>query len=288
MYDSLNRRCALFLLVAMTAGLSVGLIAWGPMPMPAAEHVHAGDATLFGRVVNVLATLPMALAALAGWHALRRNGWPATLTIPWTATFAFAIVMALASALYHLTPGDPCFVISNTAAAGLFMLLLASFLAERVHPWFGTWQAVAAVMAIMSAAGLLTAWCLWDTGQFDLRPLMLLQMLPVLLIPAGALQLQGRYTTRNDWVGLLGAYLVARALEPFDEQLLQLTGWIGGHALMHLAFAASIAWLARAAYRAGRTREVAGDSAGAVAGTATAGPGTVPAAQASTSLNTSG
>jgi hypothetical protein len=82
----------------------------------------------------------------------------------------------------------------------------------------------------------------------DLRPLLFLQLLPVLLIPAGALGLTGAYTAKTDWLVILGLYVTARACDAGDDTVLRFTGQaISGHALMHLCLAGVTAWLA---YRA--------------------------------------
>jgi hypothetical protein len=251
MNDALNRRCALYLLVAMTSALAVGLLALGPMPIPSEEHHHAGDDTRFGHAVNVFATLPLFAAAWLGWRTLPRTGWSMSVRRPWAGCFLFAMAMSLASAAYHLAPDHAHFVVSNIVAAGAFMLLLAGFLAERVSPAFGTRRALVAVVAAVAAAGAFTAWSLWRDGTVDLRPLLLMQMLPALLIPAGALSLNGRFTQGRNWALMLGAYLLARACDFFDGTLLDLVG-IGGHAVMHLGFALTLGGLAHAAYRASR------------------------------------
>jgi hypothetical protein len=277
MHDTLLRRCALFLLVAMTAGLVVGLLATGPWWVPPDEHLHAGDHSRFGHAVNVLATLPLLGAGLWGLLALRRCGWPAALTRPWVLCCISAMLMALASALYHVHPEDPDFIVSNIAAAGIFMYLLAGFLAERVHAVFGSWRVCLLVLGVVLAAGAFTAWGLRHEGRVDLRALLLMQMLPVLLIPAGALSLPGAHTERPTWGAVLGLYLLARACDLGDQTLLDLTGWIGGHALMHVGLALSLGALAFAAHRAGRARQRASRT-----------EGSGDDSHFSTSLNTSG
>jgi hypothetical protein len=108
----------------------------------------------------------------------------------------------------------------------------------------------------------------WGRGV-DMRPLLLLEVLPVLLIPAGALWLPGAHTRTSDWIIALVAYGVAKAFDAADAAVLSVTGWISWHGLMHLTLAAVAAWLA---YCAGNAR----------AGAET------PDTRRHTSLNTSG
>ena len=80
-----------------------------------------------------------------------------------------------------------------------------------------------------------------------MRALLFFECLPLLLIPAGALSLDGRHTMASDWVVTLGLYLVARAAGLADGVLYGATGGLSGHTFMRLLLAASAACLA---YRA--------------------------------------
>ena len=61
------------------------------------------------------------------------------------------------------------------------------------------------------------------------------------------MSLSGRHTSANDWMLMLGLYLVARAAGLGDGAVYEATGGVSGSALMHLLLAASAACIA---YRA--------------------------------------
>jgi hypothetical protein len=76
----------------------------------------------------------------------------------------------------------------------------------------------------------------------DLRPYVLVQFLPVLLIPL-VLLLYPRRGSAGLWLAL-ACYVLAKALEQFDGQVYAaLGGVISGHSLKHLAAAAGMAAL---------------------------------------------
>jgi len=157
-------------------------------------------------------------------------------------------------------------------AAG-FTLLLAGFLAERVDARFGTRSACIAALLLPMVAGL---WCVifdWTTGRGDLRALILLQTLPLLVVPAGAIALPGRFTRAGDWLLMLALYGLAKLIDVADDRIYSWTGWISGHSLMHIVLAVVAAWLA---YRAARTDDAVGAGA------------SVPSSQRINSLKTSG
>ncbi|MBT9527392.1 MAG: hypothetical protein IV105_19225 [Rhizobacter sp.] len=271
--DALNRRCALFALLAMTFAIAMGLLAWGPIVPLSGAHHYADMRSLFGLAhgVNAAFCLPMLAAGVWGWRAVLRSAWPAALQTPWRWCFACIAVTAGSAVAYHLAPGDRAYLIAQAAVAGSFGLLLCSFLAERVHAGFGSPRACATALGVAALAASLSSLA----AGTDLRPLLLLQLLPVLLIPAGALSLPGRYTRQTDWLLVLGLYALARVSDLSDDSVLLATGGaISGHALMHLCMASVTAWFAYRISGAATASADAADDGGL--------------AQANTSLSTSG
>ncbi len=271
--DALNRRCALFMLLAMTLAIAMGLLAWGPLLPQAGAHHFADMRSLFGLAagVNAAFCLPMLAAGVWGWLAINRGDWPSTLQTPWRWCFACIAATAGSAVVYHLAPGDGTYLVAQALVAGAFSLLLCGFLAERVHAGFGSQAACATALGVAALAATLSSLA----ASTDLRPLLLLQLLPVLLIPAGALSLPGRHTRKADWLLVLGLYALARVSDLGDDSVLLATGGaISGHGLMHLCLAGVAAWLA---YRAGSASAASPEFGKS---------GTL--AQANTSLSTSG
>lgn len=252
MSEPLSRRCALALLVALAAATVAGLIAWGPVLLAASAHAYADARTWAGlpNAANVLASLPLLAAALCGVVVTRSSRWSDELRRPWTAFHVSAGAAAAAAALYHAAPGDTSFVLAHGLTAAGFVFLGQGALAERVHPGFGSARALfgAGLLAVLACAIVLIG-----AGRghgIDMRPLLLLEVLPVLLIPAGALWLPGAHTRASDWIIMLVAYGIAKGFDVADAAVLGATGWISGHGLMHLSLAAVAGWLAYCAARA--------------------------------------
>lgn len=246
MSEPLGRRCALTLLVAMAVASVAGLIAWGPVTLAPSAHAYADDRAWGGlhNAANVLASLPLLAAALWGVFATRASRWGDELRRPWTSFHVCAGAAAAVAAVYHAAPGDASFVLAHALTAAGFVFLGQGVLAERVHPGFGSVRALvgAGLLAALACAIVLVGASL---GRgIDMRPLLLLQVMPVLLIPAGALWLPGSHTRASDWIIMLLAYGVAKGLDAADAAVLSVTGSISGHGLMHLSLAAVAGWLA--------------------------------------------
>jgi hypothetical protein len=256
--EQLGRRCALVILAAMTLAIIVGLIAWGPVTLGGPEHRYADQRTLFGipHAVNVLANLPVLAMGLWGWKATRASTWPSEVRLPWQTFHLCVVGGSVIAAIYHAAPGHTGYVMSQMAMSAAFVLLSVGVLAERVSPRFGSVRGLAGAAALIVAMAAIVLVGTHVDGNVDLRPFLLLQLLPVLLIPTGALSLPGRHTRGADWMLILIAYAAAKAFDLADATIFTSTGWISGHSLMHLGLACAAGWMAYCAAKA-----AAGDAA---------------------------
>lgn len=248
MHDLLGRRGTLVLLAAMALALATGLLAWGPVPLEPAALRHADTRTWQGlpNALNVLACLPQVAVGIWGWRVTRASAWPDTLRRAWAAFHLCTLLGGALALLYHLQPGPLGWIAAHTALCGAFAALTAGALAERVDPRFGHARTGALLLAAVLLAGGVAA-----AGRgADIRPLLLFEVLPVLLLPAGAISLPGAWTRATDWLVMLSGYGLARLADMNDARLLATTGGISGHALMHLLLAAVSGWLAYCAVRA--------------------------------------
>jgi hypothetical protein len=182
------------------------------------------------------------------------------------------MVSAAAAALCHARPHDSLFVLTHVAAASGFVMLTLGLLAACVHSSFSSTPAclIAPRGIVLTGGAMLLA--LAQGGRLDMRPL-LLAIIPVLVIPAGTLSLLGRSTRLFDSVVVLTFYALATWFETGDALVLEASGWISGHTLMHPALTAAVGWMAYCATLARSATDSAGERSGA-------------ASQRDTSLNT--
>lgn len=275
MIEQLGRRCALVMLASMTFAVAMGLLAWGPVELTASAHRYADTRVWLGvaGAANVWVNAAMLAAAAWGWHATRSSHWPAHLRTPWQLFHLCTIVSGGAAALYQARPQDTLYVLSHVATASGFVMLTLGLIAERVHSRFGSFRVCLLVLFGIALTGSAMLFARSQAGHLDMRPLLLLEIIPVLVIPAGALSLPGRWTDVSDWVVVLTLYALAKLFETGDAQVLEASGWISGHTLMHLALTAAVAWMGYCAVLAR-------------AGPASAGERSGEASHRDTSLNT--
>jgi hypothetical protein len=234
------------LVLAIVAIAAVaGAFLLDPIPQDPAYHAFADRRALFGvpNFWNVATNLPFLAVGALGWAWLRRIASPQLATHYRVLCTAIALV-ALGSGWYHLAPSNASLVWDRLPMTIAFMALFTALLADRV-----SWLLGRALLWPTIVAGISSiAW--WvrteSAGAGDLRAYGLVQFLPMLLTPLVLLLWrEGSLAARPVWLGL-AAYGAAKLAEHFDAAIFAATGFVGGHALKHLAAALATFWVVRA------------------------------------------
>jgi len=197
---------------------------------------------------DVLSNLGFALAGLWGLWFLRRAAARAALgaALPGYVLFFVALVLtAFGSGWYHLAPDDARLLWDRLPIALACAGLLAGARAASVAPRQGI--GVTFGLAILGVASV-AWWALTGrAGEGDLRPYLLLQGAPLVLIPIWQ-ALAGRPRRERIAFGIaIALYVLAKAAEIADRALLDTLGALSGHTLKHLlATAASFVLVAHA------------------------------------------
>lgn len=215
-------------------------------------HAFADERSWLGipRAGDVLSNLPFILIGCFGlWRVARapvgvggtfRTGWERG---PWLAWFAGLALTGFTSAWYHLAPDNDRLFWDRVTLAAAFTAFLPILLAE-----FGDRGAARRWWLPLTALGPLSVvWWIWSEhrGVGDLRLYVVLQAMPLVLVPLCVLLLPARYPRSRDYLWVLLFYVAAKLGELGDEVILDATGVISGHSLKHLAAAGSGWWLLR-------------------------------------------
>ncbi len=123
-----------------------------------------------------------------------------------------------------------------------FGAILAALLSERVGDGVG--RKVLAPLCGVGVASVLYWHATELAGAGDLRPYLLVQVLPLAAVPLVLALFPARRRGAGQWMFALGLYAVAKALEVLDRPALDAVG-VSGHTLKHVAAALATAWLAR-------------------------------------------
>ena len=219
---------------AITAAL---FIFKGPIAQRNDYHRFADGRKILGlpNGMDVLSNLAFIAAGVAGLANLsfivnsggQVNGFAAYLTF-----FAGLCLTGLGSAWYHLNPNNKTLVWDRLPMTIAFAGFFSSVLTEQVSAEAGQ-NLLFPLLIISMASVIYWAWS-EKKGRGDLRLYLLVQFLPMLLVPF-ILVLYG--ADGNYWpyvVFLLGCYVVAKVFEHFDELVFSRGSFISGHTVKHL------------------------------------------------------
>ena len=247
-------------LIAAALGVAFG---WhGPMAQWADYHAFADTRPWLGvpNAANVLSNLPFAAIGVWGlWQLLpmRRSTFGGREMLPWLLFCLALVCTAAGSALYHWSPNNAALVTDRLPIAWACAALLCGFLGERVH---ARWAAASSLGLALGAATLSVAFWWWteQRGLGDLRAYLLVQLLPMLLVPAAlGLKLPARRAhavPALTWWWVLGLYAAAKGMEMADHWMFNATQGASGHMLKHLLAAGAAGCLVAAVVRCSRTQ----------------------------------
>jgi len=225
----------------VTAAAGIGLLAYGPIAQPQAYHAFADTRTILGVAngANVLSNLAFALVGLYGLVRL----WPArrdpAVAAAWPGHFVFLlglVLTAAGSAYYHDAPDNARLVWDR-----LPMTLVCAGLLAAVRADTGYAASATRDVLVLSIAGIASVvwWHLTEQwGEGDLRPYLLFQALPILLIPLWQLRGNSTQGDRRAYLLAFGVYMLAKLAEFTDRALFDLLS-VSGHTIKHLLAAAA-------------------------------------------------
>jgi hypothetical protein len=210
-----------------------------PIAQPQWYHDFADQRTLLcvPHALNVLSNLPFLLVGLWGlWYLARRarpDQFEHARDVWFYGVFFGAVALTgIGSAYYHADPTNDRLLWDRLPLAVAFMALFSMILAERVNYRAGVALFVPFVLA---GAGSVVYWHVTEHwGQGDFRPYLIVQLLPLLVIPLIFVLFPARFNGTGDLIAALLCYLIAKGLELLDRQVYAQGQIVSGHTLKHL------------------------------------------------------
>ncbi|WP_133500208.1 ceramidase domain-containing protein [Cognatilysobacter terrigena] len=220
------------LLLLCTAAAIVALAVHGPIPQDPGYHHFADTRTIAGipNAWNVLSNLPFLVVGLYGLMRLPR------LSVERTRAGYIALCIGIAavafgSGAYHWAPSNATLVGDRLPMTVAFMAFFALLLDERVVD--DRRHRLLTALLVLGVASV-AYWNLTERfGVGDLRPYVLVQFLPMLLVPLILALRPARWLSTRWLVAALAGYALAKALEHFDASVYATLGVVSGHALKH-------------------------------------------------------
>lgn len=217
-----------------------GLYMFGPIAQDPAYHDFADQRTVMAipNILDTISNIPFLIVGLLGLLAIRK-ATDAPLRPLYTTFFAGITLTSFGSAYYHLAPCDATLVWDRLPMTVAFMSIFAVIISEQIHKKAGY---ILIIPLLLFGVRSVYYWHL--TG--DLRPYILVQFLPIVLMPMMLFMHPARAGLRNNMMMLIGGYGISKILEQLDLQLYDITNHaISGHSLKHVVAALSIIFVIR-------------------------------------------
>ncbi|MEO6921618.1 MAG: hypothetical protein ABI171_21635 [Collimonas sp.] len=250
------RRLLVYLPTLVTTTICGLFLFHGPIAqLP--HYNEFADQSAFMRVphaADVFSNLGFALIAVWGLFRLRKVREQAFLEAGWRGYHLFLaglLLTALGSGFYHLAPDNSRLLWDRLPIALACTGLLAAIRAETVTNVDS--KANVALLAVCALFSVGWWWLGERHGVGDLRPYLLIQGLPLVLIPLWQWIYRAPVADRRAVGIALLLYVGAKIAELNDHQLFDLLGVISGHTLKHLLATAAAGVLVCRVVR--RTRE---------------------------------
>ena len=240
----------------MTLAAVIALGIHGPIPQSQSYHAFADKRAIWGipNFFDVISNLAFVLVGLLGLYESFVSNTIKMVTenrVSYTVFFIGVALVGVGSGYYHLAPSNESLVWDRIPMTIAIMALVSIVISELVSIRLG-----AILLIPLVAIGILSVlYWYWTetTGNGDLRPYVLVQFLPMIVIPIILVCFNSVFTKTSGYWLLLSAYVIAKLCEHFDREIFSVVGLVSGHTLKHLAAAVGI-YLLLVSFRRRRIR----------------------------------
>ena len=222
---------------------AVAVFLRGPIPQDVQYHLFGDTRSIFNipNFWNVFSNLPFLMAGAMGIHGMfiSRNLKISTEMQPAHFIFFLGVfLVGLGSGYYHLSPNNHTLLWDRLPMSIAFTALISIIIGEFISIRSGRLS-----LFILPALGVFSVfyWYATETvGTGDLRPYILVQFLPILILPIILICFKSCYTLTIGYWLLFRAYVVAKGFEYFDTTIYNFGHLLSGHTLKHFAAALGV------------------------------------------------
>ncbi len=221
----------------------IGVLMLDPIAQDSQYHLFEDQRTIAGipNFWNVVSNLPFLVVGVVGLYSIFRSQNARIVVDIKTAYILFFVgvsLVAFGSGYYHLWPSNETLVWDRLPMTisfmALFAVIIAEFVSVRVAK-LSFWPLI--VFGVFSVV----YWHITETnGEGDLRLYVLVQFLPMMVIPLILLFFKSKFTNTMGYWLLLCAYIFAKAFEHYDEAIYNFLPFVSGHSLKHIIAALGV------------------------------------------------
>lgn len=236
-----SKRHLLLMSVSLLAIVAMFFVA--PIKQDLSYHQFADTQTLFSipHFWNVISNLPFILVGLLGFTILKKkndgllSGSIPELRVVYITFFIGVFLTGFGSSYYHWNPINSTLLWDRLPMTISFMAFFTVIIGENISISLAKKLFYPLVLFGISSA---IYWIITEfNGAGDLRPYVLVQFLPVLLIPLILWLYPSPFNGLRYIVYVIGAYVAAKFMEHFDHQIFDMLGIMSGHTIKHVVAA---------------------------------------------------
>ncbi len=223
-------------LLAIAAGSVLAMVLHKPIPQDAGYHAFVDRRTGFGirNFWNVISNVPFLLVGVAGLRAVRKGFQP--LYPAYAMFFLGLILVCFGSSYYHLAPDNSTLTWDRLPMTLAFMAFVAIAVGEHISAALG--RRCLPFLLMAGVASVIYWHVSQSRGHGDLRPYLMVQFLPLVLIPIVSILFPSSSPKRYFMWGMVAAYAAAKVFEVLDAGIYRASGLLSGHTLKHVTAAA--------------------------------------------------
>jgi len=228
------------LLIIISLVVSIFMLLIPAIPQDGSYHAFVDQREIFGipNFLNVISNIPYVLFGVMGCLLIFKESAIniiKPLKYVYLLFFIGVVFVCMGSAYYHLNPSNSTLVWDRLPMSLAFMSFFTVIIGEYIDEKIASRIFIPLLLLGLSSV---IYWYWSETvGQGDLRLYILIQFLPIILIPVILCLYKSRYT-HNYYFGLIiFCYVLAKFFEVADQFVFDVTGFISGHSLKHLVSA---------------------------------------------------
>lgn len=233
-----NKKHILLLAIQFSAIIAMTLLP--AMPQDVHYHEFADQRTIFGipNFFNVVSNIPYLLFGLMGCFLVLRQSQLAiifSLKQAYALFFVGVSLVCFGSGYYHLNPSNATLLWDRLPMTLAFMSFFTVIIGEYVHE-----KTARQLFFPLLVTGLVSVvyWYWSETiGQGDLRLYILVQFLPVILMPIILWLFAPRFSHRYYYWLIIACYVLAKVFELSDQLVFDSLGVVSGHSIKHVVSA---------------------------------------------------
>jgi len=234
----MSRHTRIVIWLALSAAAIGATLLGRPISQDPRYHCFADHREWLGipNAADVASNLAFCAVGALGLRRIFRLGRPRLVRdLAAVVLFAALCLTGIGSAYYHWAPDNPRLVWDRLPMTCVFASPLSLAISDRINQRLGFYFEF-----VLLGLGATSVWYWYWTeslGRGDLRPYGLMQFYPPLGILLLFLLFPRNLRSAASWAAAAGWYTLAKLLEYKDAAVFEVSGWVSGHTLKHLAAA---------------------------------------------------